>query len=208
MEKAMEYYQIGVNLGRNGNYPEALIYLKKAIEIKPDFGDAYYDCGVTYLESEMYKDALDCFLKSVKYNTKYMDSAYFNIGLIYSALKNFPNAIYYYNEAIKINDSDYQTYYNRGNVFAIMKEYDKAINDYTKSISLNEFSQTYFNRGNIFALTGKYNEAINDFTKAIEINPFFIEAYQRRYCMYDLLNEKDNMYKDAVAIKIIKNKTK
>ena len=43
------YYNKGVLLAESGNYVEAIEALSRAISLKPDFGEAYYDRGYVYL---------------------------------------------------------------------------------------------------------------------------------------------------------------
>ena len=40
------HYNKGVILASEGDYTSALLALSRAIELKPDFGEAYYNLGI------------------------------------------------------------------------------------------------------------------------------------------------------------------
>ena len=52
---------LGVTLMRQGKYPEALFHLKKAIEIKPKYEDAYHNLGTLLFLQGNGKEALNHF---------------------------------------------------------------------------------------------------------------------------------------------------
>jgi len=52
--KAEEYFSKGVGLHETQNYNEAIAAFEKAIEIKPDYAEAYYNLALTYWQQEQY----------------------------------------------------------------------------------------------------------------------------------------------------------
>jgi tetratricopeptide (TPR) repeat protein len=48
-------------------FEKAIEAFKKAIEIKPDDGGAYYTMGLSYTELSRFKEALEAFKKAMDY---------------------------------------------------------------------------------------------------------------------------------------------
>lgn len=94
---------------------------------------------------------------------------------IFTAKKDYKNAIKDYNTIIELNSqSDLSKYYSqRGQVYEEMGLHQMAINDFTKSISYDTLTSAYeFGyRGDANRLIGNYSAAVKDFDQAIELQP-------------------------------------
>ena len=103
---------------------------------------------------------------------------------IFTAKKDYKNAIKDYNTIIELNSqSDLSKYYSqRGQVFEEMGMHQLAINDFTKSISYDTSTSAYeFGyRGDANRLIGNYSAAVKDFNQAIELAPEESWFYYRR----------------------------
>ena len=103
---------------------------------------------------------------------------------IFTAKKDFKNAIKDYNTIIELNSqSDFSKYYSqRGQVFEEMGMHELAIHDFTKSISYDTSTSAYeFGyRGDANRLMGNYSAAVKDFDQAIGLAPEESWFYYRR----------------------------
>ena len=103
---------------------------------------------------------------------------------IFTAKKDYKNAIKDYNTIIELNSqSDLSKYYSqRGQVFEEMGMHQLAIHDFTKSISYDTSTSAYeFGyRGDANRLIGNYSAAVKDFDQAIELAPEEPWFYYRR----------------------------
>ena len=103
---------------------------------------------------------------------------------IFTAKKDYKNAIKDYNTIIELNSqSDLSKYYSqRGQVFEEMGMHQLAIHDFTKSISYDTSTSAYeFGyRGDANRLIGNYSAAVKDFNQAIELAPEESWFYYRR----------------------------
>lgn len=86
--------------------------------------------------------------------------------------KQWPKAIGFYTEAIKLS-SDNATYYsNRAQVYLELCSYIQAEADCTKAINLDKKNvKAYFRRGTAREMLGYYKEAIDDFKYALVLEP-------------------------------------
>jgi len=80
---AADYYLIGTGFGKvAGNFPEAIIYLNKAVQMNPKAELYYEDLGVAYGLSGRFDDAITTSEKLIQINPKY-PPAYMNLSVSY-----------------------------------------------------------------------------------------------------------------------------
>jgi tetratricopeptide (TPR) repeat protein len=73
---------------QNLNYYEYLIpYLKKLIELEPDFYAHLYDLAYAYEKTEDFEHSIIYYLKYLE-DEPFSDSAWYNLGIIYKSRKN------------------------------------------------------------------------------------------------------------------------
>ncbi|PCR84376.1 hypothetical protein CQA79_10225 [Fusobacterium nucleatum] len=76
--------------------------LNKAIDLDPNFSDAYNIRGITYVNQEKFDEAVKNFSKTIEINPndkKY----YYNLGILYIDLNNYEKAIETLNKAIDLD---------------------------------------------------------------------------------------------------------
>ena len=177
---AEDYFRIGNRAHDEKDYDKAISDYSKAIELNPNFVEAYSNRGVAFAYKKDYDKAILDYSKAIELNPEYA-KAYSNRGNAFAYKKDYDKAISDYNKAIELNPEDAEAYNNRGNAFANQIDYDKAISDYNKAIELNpEDAEAYYNRGTTFADQKDYDKAISDYSKAIELNPEDVEFYYNR----------------------------
>ncbi len=117
LSQARKYYQDCINKGFNdhrvfsnyggilksiGKLQEAVLYLRKAIEIKPDFADAYCNLGDILKDFGELKEAEIYTRKAIKYKSNFYQ-AYCNLGNILRLLGKFEEAEKSFLRALKLN---------------------------------------------------------------------------------------------------------
>jgi tetratricopeptide (TPR) repeat protein len=169
---AVAYYRRGMAHARTGgNFEKALADFSKAIEIDPNYAEAFHERGIAYREMKDYNSAIADHTKAIELDPNKPDS-YFNRGLAFYGSGNFDRAIADYTRAIEIDPKDAEVFINRGNVYRSLSDYDRAIADYTKAIEIDPKSAlAYRNRARIHFLKGANFAAMADHVNAIEIDP-------------------------------------
>ncbi|MFH2109258.1 MAG: tetratricopeptide repeat protein, partial [Patescibacteria group bacterium] len=81
------------------------IEFKKAIELKPNYADAYHNLANTYQQLERFDEAVENYQKAIEFNPGLWQS-YQNLGVIYYHQKNFDEALKYFKESLKINPNN------------------------------------------------------------------------------------------------------
>ncbi|MFC2075703.1 tetratricopeptide repeat protein [candidate division KSB1 bacterium] len=81
----------------------AIAAFRKGIEINPDYAPFYNYLGLCYFSTKVFwRESIEEFKKAIELNPE-LSEAYFNLGNVYSERWHIPEAVEYYNQAIKLN---------------------------------------------------------------------------------------------------------
>jgi tetratricopeptide (TPR) repeat protein len=114
---------------------DSLSDLDKAIELKPDYAEAYSDRGTIRYTLGETEAALKDYSRALELNPDY-SFAYFNRGVIYRELDEVDKALADFNRLIELEPDDAEAYYNRANAYGYKGEKALAIADYNKALEL------------------------------------------------------------------------
>ncbi len=173
---------------KSKNYPEAIFYYTKAIELSSgETKEIYIKRGDAYESLGDYANAIADYTKAAGEGEISAD-VYHKCGNIYLKLEDWVKAIDNYNHAIEKGDN---AYFHRGYAYGMLKDYAHAIENYTKAIEQEESSSAYNNRGNCYDGQEKYDNALADYSKAIEISTKNSSYYRSRNRIKEA-NENDH----------------
>ena len=98
-----------------GSRQKALEDYDKAIELAPDYANAYLERGILYHNLGEFPKALRDYDKKIELNPKCekCEIAYFNRGLLYGEFKEFEKAIKDFTRAIQLDTKYKNAYLNR-----------------------------------------------------------------------------------------------
>jgi protein O-mannosyl-transferase len=102
--------------------------------------------------------------------------------------RKFEEAIYHYNEAIRINPIYADAYYNRGIAYYTIGQKKRALEDFTEAIRMipesSKSASAYHNIGTTYFDLGQHQFAIDNFSKAIALKPDYADAWNNRAFVY------------------------
>ncbi len=117
---------------------------------------------------------------------------YYNWGILKYQMGDWPSAIDYFNDAIKVNPNpnDFLIYSFRGNARSKMRRYNDAIDDFDKALDMQpkdimEYSnwvKNYFNRGVSKYYLDDLEGACKDWNKALELGFGQAHDFLMDYC--------------------------
>jgi tetratricopeptide (TPR) repeat protein len=182
--KADDYFFTANQKYDVGNYTGALADYDRAIQLNPQYAEAYNNRGnLRYIQLQNFKGALADYNKAITLRPS-STLAYVNRGnLKAEKFKDIKGAIADYDKSLAIDDDDYLVYNNRGYLKdAKLNDLSGAMADYNRSISLNPRSVlAYNNRGNLqYHKLSNITAALTDYNQAIEVNPQNPMAYYNR----------------------------
>ncbi len=170
---AEDFFNEAFNVHKTKKYQEALNLYTKAIELKPNYKDAYNNRGSAKDSLGEYEQAIKDYTKAIELDPSYA-FVYNNRGFARIYLEDYAGALRDLNKAIRLNPKEADYYDLRGSINVKNGELEKAISDYDKAISLDKnFATAYFNRGVAKKKLKKDKEAEKDFKEAVNLNPLF-----------------------------------
>lgn len=154
------------NEGNYFSYDEnkAIQCYTEAIELNPNYAEAYYKRGETYYYNDEDKKAIEDLSKAIQIQPNYA-KAYKLRGEIYY-LENDEQAIEDLSKAIKLKSKYATAYAARAKVYYHLENYQKAIEDYTMAIQIQPKNEKHYEeRGNCYKKLGETEKARADFEK-------------------------------------------
>lgn len=174
---AGKYFLNGVAKHKTHDYIGAIQDYTKAIEINPEFIEAFSNRGIAHKQLKNYRGAIEDFTKCIQIKPN-IASLYSNRGAVKNELHDFIGAMADYVIAKNLDPTDTSVFCNVGVIYFQQKEYHKAIQEYDVAIQLDsENAIAFMNRGVAKKELHDYNGALNDLSNAIMINPNYANAY-------------------------------
>ena len=157
---------------------------------------SYHNLALILFDQTLYDDSI-LYLKiaSNLYPTSY--EVHHQLGLVYSKLKKYYEAIKYYDLANKFNEKkDSSTLNNLGNVYSDLKDYDRAIFCYNQALKFDgEKSKIYNNLAVAYSDIGDLEKTIYCYEQSLLFNSKNL-IIRQRYIFYLLYNfETKKLYK-------------
>lgn len=174
------HFSLGTAYSFKGQYEKAVDEFKKAIEINPNYVNAYNNLGMAYEEMGLFDKAIVEYKKAIQLKPNYK-RAHGNLGSVYGKKRLFDRAIAECKEAIEIDPAYADAHNNLGIAYINKGWVDQAMTEFKKAIELEpNHMNAHYNLGLVYLVKKMYREAVNEFKKAIRIDPTDIDA-RRRY---------------------------
>ena len=195
---------LGAALRGQGKLQKAVNSYNKAIQLKPDYAEGYYNCGnVLSLQGKL-DEALQSYDKAIELKPDYA-GAHYNRGNTLGQMGLPGEAIRSYDKAIELKPDYAGAHYNRGNALGQLGQLDEALKSYDKAIQLKpDYAEVHSNHGNTLKQLGQLDEALKSYGKAIQLKPDYAEAYYNRGNVLRLqgkLDEALQSYDKAIQLK-------
>jgi tetratricopeptide (TPR) repeat protein len=144
--------------------------LNKAIELRPDYAEAYFERGLKHDLANDSAAALADYNKAIQINPRFLE-AYRTRAVLYLLAGKGELAIADYTKIVELKP-DGESYYMRGNSYLELGQDAKAIVDLTKSIELDpKYYWAYMQRAKAYRHLNRLKLAQADEAKAVQIGP-------------------------------------
>jgi eukaryotic-like serine/threonine-protein kinase len=164
------HFSLGSAYSATGQTTEAILELKKALELAPNSDEAYRRLGNAYADVGQKDQAIQALQKAWGLNPYYwvnqnaLGTAYFEFGDYEKALKQFQGVT-------QLEPDNAAGYDNMGSVYSRMGRYEESIGVYQKALQIQPYAGTYSNLATAFFYLKRYPEAVEMFEKAVQMNP-------------------------------------
>jgi len=183
---ALNHFNRGLEYYNNNDFNSAIIEFTNAIDIFPEYADAYLERGNSYDNKGDDVNALKNYLQAGKFNENYLLFAY-GYECAGSVVKDFDEAIIILSKCIELKINSFIAYCMRGNSYGAKEDYKTAINDYNEAIKINpNIFQPYFSRGSMNIELRNFEQAIFDYEMSIKLCPDYYLAYFILSFLYSL----------------------
>lgn len=150
---------------------QAVLHLQKAIDLFPEFFDAYMQLGSTFVELNNVEKAEAAFTKALKIDaTSVMASV--SLGDVYRRQKKFDQAEKTILDALKREEASWVGHFAMARVYWETNEVIKAGREIGRSIQLNpDFADAHLLAGNIFVRLGLPANAVVEYEEYLRLAP-------------------------------------
>ena len=177
-------------------------YLKKSIELDPNYAEAWYQLARYYMGKpqageDNYNNARKCLQKQLEIEPL-NPKAHSRLGMAYYYLQKPYLAEKSYKMALTLNEHDYNTHYNLGELYyTLFNDPKKALKKFKKVISIkNDHAEANYKIGLIALENDQYKEAIRFFQEANKQAPHNIRILLQLGVAY----EKIEMKREAISV--------
>ena len=134
--KPEDYLSRGDDFYQSNEYELALKACDKAIELKPDYADAWYNRGVILGKLGRYDEALKAFDKAIELKPDYADACN-NRGVSLDKLGRYDEALKAYDKAIVLKPDYASAWYNKACAYSLKGDKENALKHLSKAIDLD-----------------------------------------------------------------------
>ena len=194
--RADDFYIQGEDKREKGDYRAAIVAYNRAIQLNPNYAEAYNNRGGVRSSLGDKQGAIADFNEALRINPNDAD-AYSNRGVVRSSLGDNQGAIADYNQALRINPNLAEGYNNRGLARSNLGDNQGAIADSNQALRINpNLAEGYGTRGNARFKLGDNQGALADFNEVLRINPNSVGAYNNRGNARSNLGDKQGAIAD------------
>lgn len=177
-------YQQSVIENKN-KLEKAQASMEEFLANNPDDAYACSKLGALYMDLGKVSQGIQLLSKGVSVSGENYDvlyELYYHLGIAYSRLKNYQQAVAHYQAAIKLPIYPILklgAYNNLGNLLKEKGDFNGAKKAYETTLKIDpSFVNGYYNLGMTLKEMGLFKDAIAAYVKAIDLNPKYAQAYQ------------------------------
>jgi Tfp pilus assembly protein PilF len=184
---ARDLYLSALEAARAGDSKKAIVQLRAAIALFPDFGLAFNELGVQHLRLSETELAVDALRRAVKL----LPDAFpprLNYGIALLERKSFTEAAEQLRYALKKNDASPLSHYYLGLTLLNLRSYDEAEKELKRSIQLggDQLSLAHKYLGGLYWRKKDYRQAATELEIYLKLSPKASDAEQIRGTIKEL----------------------
>ncbi len=150
---------------------ESIVYLRKSLEIYPDYSEAHIELGRIFDRAKMFDSALVHDIRGVELSPNNA-TAFNNLGSVYLAKANYQQAANLFNKSIALKPDFKYAYYNAARAYKQIQKYDSAVMYFRGMINLDpSFPDAYQELATTFYQMQRYDSCEFYIKRVLEMKP-------------------------------------
>ena len=184
---AADLYLQALESSARGDSAKAIVELKQAVSLYPDFGLALNELGVQYLK----RGQVDNAAKSLQSAVRLLPDAFaphLNYGIALLNQNRFAEAEIEFRDALKKNDAATTAHMYLGIALCKMNNYQEAETELQRAVTLGgeRVAQAHYYLGGLYWKLGDYQRAANELEKYLAVEPKATNADRVRTTIKEL----------------------
>jgi tetratricopeptide (TPR) repeat protein len=159
---------LGALLAHQGKLTEAIEQYERALQLKPDFSEAYNNLGNTLADQGKVPEAIQCYKRALELNPSYAE-AYYNLGNVLAHQGKLSEAIQHYEWAFQLKPDYAEACYNMGVALQSEGKVAEAIQQFEQAILLkSDYVEALNNLA--YVLATSHDASLRNTTRAIALS--------------------------------------
>jgi tetratricopeptide (TPR) repeat protein len=173
----MAHYNLGIVLVKQGEPDQAIDHYRRAVALRPDYGEAHYNLGRLLVEQGQLDDAIAHYERAAAINPADAE-AQNNLGVTFFGVGHADDAIAHYRKALEIRPDYAEASCNLANALIAKGDFDGAIARYTACLAvIPDQEEAQYNLASALLRRGRTDEAIVQYQKVLQRHPESADAH-------------------------------
>jgi tetratricopeptide (TPR) repeat protein len=174
-QNARQYYKAGLTFATGAHYQDAVDQFTKAINLDPEYAQAYSERARAYEAMGNLADAVTDLKRAITFEPNEAE-LYYHTARIYFTLNNLNEALDLINKSIALNRKS-ETYMRlRARIQMALEDYSGSLSSINRALALKNNAENNFYHGQLSEKMKNFSQAETDYTNTIEKNPQYSEA--------------------------------
>jgi tetratricopeptide (TPR) repeat protein len=175
-QNAKQFYKTGLTFVEAGNHKDAIEQFTKALNVDPEYAQAYVERARSYEAAGDLQNAADDFKRALTFEQKESE-LYYDAARVNYSLGNFNDALELINKSIALDKKSESAFRLLSRVQMSLEDYSNSLISINKAITLKDTPENNFYRGQVSEKMKNYNQAEIDYNTAITKNTQYTAAY-------------------------------
>jgi len=174
---AAEHYRLGIEYRKRGQLDEAIQEYQQALQLKPDYAEAYNNLGWIYKLQGRLDEAIQAFQAAIRIDYEYL-RALVNLGWAFAEKGLYDRAMNVLEAALAVDPGEASAHFALGWVHERQGRLDKAIQAYQGALRLDDsLDEAHLHLGWVYRQKSLPDKAMEEYQAAVRVNPRNAEAH-------------------------------
>lgn len=184
-------FMLGGEYVKKGLYKRAYDHIAYALREEESVEEQLFTLSYVFEDDKRFNEAVK-FFKRLAEEFPLSKGCWFGLGLAYSWVKDAPNALDAYQNAISLDEETSTAFFNIGNVYFETKEFEKAIHYYEQAYKLDNLDfHAVSGIGDCYYEMQQYDKALAKYHEALQIEPNTMDAIMGIITILKVTNRND-----------------